>query len=236
MKAIPLRAGRCPEYPVSRPQRWLRWVLGPPVAPSGGDNAPLPCELAASTRDSVLLIDASGSMALGDWQPSRLEAAQEAAEGYVDELAGARPDARIAVIAFGSNADIKCDLTAVDRAADIKAAIRAIDLCGDTNLSAGLTAALEVQKRSRAAERQVVVLTDGESNRGDLVSWVAARLRARAVLECVGIGGSPQDVNERLLKSIASKDPTGRPRYRWIGDKRQLVDHYRKLAGRITRT
>ena len=62
------------------------------------------------------------------------------------------------------------------------------------------------------------------------------RNRHRAINRiCVGIGGKPTDVNEKLLKSIASKYPDSSPRYRWIGDKKGLVQHFHQLAGRITR-
>lgn len=45
-----------------------------------------------------------------------------------------------------------------------------------------------------------------------------------------------EEVNEEILKSIASCHPDGTPRYRWIGDKEQLVEHFKQLAGRITRS
>ena len=52
---------------------------------------------------------------------------------------------------------------------------------------------------------------------------------------CIGIGGAPHDVDEPLMKHIASEYPDGSKRYRWIGDKERLAQHFHCLAGRITR-
>ncbi len=45
-------------------------------------------------RDSVLIIDASGSMYDTDWEPSRLEAAKQAAVAFLRRLLSEEPDAR----------------------------------------------------------------------------------------------------------------------------------------------
>ena len=53
---------------------------------------------------------------------------------------------------------------------------------------------------------------------------------------CIGIGGTPHDVDESLMRDIASEYPDGSKRYRWIGDKERLAQHFHCLAGRITRS
>jgi len=64
---------------------------------------------------------------------------------------------------------------------------------------------------------------------------VSDRLRDIATVECVGIGGTPEEVDEDLLRYIASSYPDGSKRYRWIGDRKRLVEHFHNLAGGITR-
>jgi Mg-chelatase subunit ChlD len=73
-----------------------------------------------------------------------------------------------------------------------------------TNITAGLNQALGILKRTTAVTAQVVLLTDGHHNCGRGHEAVAADLRKTAVLETNGIGGSPADVDEALLKSISS--------------------------------
>ena len=98
---------------------------------------------------------------------------------------------------------------------------------------AGLKGALGLLKNP-ASPAQVVLLTDGQNTGKDPIA-LAERLKKRAVIECVGIGGSPEDVDECLLKQIASAYPDGTRRYRWIGQKEQLIKHFHKLAGGIRR-
>ena len=78
------------------------------------------------------------------------------------------------------------------------------------------------------------VYTDGH-NTGKTPEKLADRLKEFAIIECIGIGGSPADVDESLLKRIAAAYPNGKKRYRWIGQKEQLVKHFHNLAGAIRR-
>ncbi len=190
----------------------------------------------AGPRDAVLVIDASPSMEDTDWPPSRLAAAQEAARSYVERLVSEEPDASVGIVAYDGGARKVCKLIPVRELRKLFRAIGMIsaDDGSGTNITAGLRVALKMlDGRGKAA--QTIILTDGEHNTGVGPTAVAARLRKIATLECVGIGGHPTDVNEALLKELASAYPDGSKRYRWIGDKERLVQHFRKLAGRITR-
>lgn len=195
-----------------------------------------PASLGAEPRAAVLVIDASPSMDDTDWRPSRLEAAQRAAQAYIQRLAAEEPDARVAIVAYNVRARTVCDLISVSEAKRLTRAVRSITTDSYTNITAGLKQALAILKRNGAAVCQVVLLTDGHHNSGSRPETVAVNLRKIAVLESVGIGGSPADVDEALLRSISSSYPDGSKRYRWIGDKERLVQHFHKLAGRITRS
>jgi len=81
---------------------------------------------------------------------------------------------------------------------------------------------------------RIIVLTDGEHNEGAGPYGIASRLKTKGtVIDCIGIGGTPKAVNERMLKKIASKQPDGHPRYCFIGDKEKLILKFRELAAHI---
>jgi len=186
-------------------------------------------------RNGVLIIDASGTMYATDWQPSRLGATQQAAKTFVKRLLSEEADARAAVVAYGSDAVLLCDLTPVKSQSKLEKSIDSICDMGCTNITAGLEIAWDLLKHSQR-NGQVVLLTDGWHNTGSDPKLISDKLREKAIIECIGIGGSSADVDEELLKYIASCYPDGSKRYRWIGDKQNLVQHFHNLAGRIVRT
>ncbi len=225
-----------PSSPFQRIARAIRPLLfetdptPEPLILSSGDG------VVVITRHSVLVIDCSGSMNNGDWPPSRLAAAKEAARTYVRQLALNEPNAQVGVIAFSGSAQTVIPLTPVTESPRIETAIETIDIGSSTDVVAGLREVRSLLPRNATVDQQVILLTDGQHVEHGDPRNEAARLRKHAVIECVGIGGQPSDVDEELLKAIASVDAQGQPRYRWIGDKAQLVAHYRQLAGRLSRT
>jgi hypothetical protein len=85
--------------------------------------------------------------------------------------------------------------------------------------------------------RRIVMLSDGGHNEGGSPLMVASRLKdAGVVIDCIGIGGSSHDVDEELLKKIASSNPDGSVRYCFIGDKQTLIEKYETLALHIRPT
>jgi len=81
---------------------------------------------------------------------------------------------------------------------------------------------------------RIILLTDGDHNQGGSPLSIANRLKnTGVVIDCIGIGGSPSDVNETLLKQIASRNPDGSARYWFIGDQEKLVKTYETLARHI---
>lgn len=205
------------------------------VFPDGHKNTqPAPAN-SSETRNCVLVLDASGSMLDNDWKPSRLAAAKEAANTFCDRLQKEQPNASVAIVAFGDGSKIHCNLTKAFEFAKLSKAIDRIRCLGATNMQAGCQSARNILVRYIGTESQVVLLTDGH-NTGRSPKEIAKELRQFAVIESVGIGGSPADVDEELLKEISSAYPDGTKRYRWIGDKEKLVEHFHNLAGGITRS
>jgi len=82
--------------------------------------------------------------------------------------------------------------------------------------------------------RRIILLTDGEHNGLSNPEKVADRLKNTGVIiDCIGIGGTPKDVDEKLLKKIASRDRNGSIRYCFIGNKQSLLRKYETLAHHI---
>ena len=187
-----------------------------------------------NARSAALVIDASTSMESADEWRSRLAEAKAAAVAYAKRLRATEPGSRIAVVAFGQSAKTICCLVPVREVCLLEHAIQSIDTSAGTNMTAGLNRALRAFD-GVPANGHVIVFADGHHNYGDDPRNVARRLRDIATVECVGVGASPADVNELLLRGIASAYPDGSKRYRWIGDPERIADHVQHYTGRITR-
>ena len=202
-----------------------------PSRPAEGELRTLP----SGPRDCVLVLDASPSMADTDWAPSRLAGAQAAAIAFCQRLAVDLPDARVAVVAYGESAEVLCPLTPARMLQSLREAISRIGFINATNIASGVQAAFELLV---AAGRpgQVVLLSDGHNNRGPSPRTVAELIKRLAIVETVGIGGTPWCVDAALLKAIASFHPNGSKRYRWIGNRNNLIEHFDALAGGLSRS
>jgi len=186
-------------------------------------------------RNSIITIDVSPSMELKDWKPSRLDAALEAAKTFVARLREEEPSASVGIITYHRSAEIIVKPMKGGDYLHIQNAIDSIRTGPATSLGAGLKAALSLV-RSRWGANQVILLSDGRNNCGPDPRPIADRLKKLAVIECVGIGGSRDDVDEDLLRHIASSRPDGSKRYRWIGDEKALVEQFHSFAGRLGRS
>ena len=82
--------------------------------------------------------------------------------------------------------------------------------------------------------KRIIMLTDGEHLGNTSPIGMADKLKAIGVIiDCIGIGGSPQDIDEAMLKAIASRNPDGTIRYCFIGDQQTLLRKYNALAHHI---
>ncbi len=204
----------------------------------------------------VLAIDASPSMHDTDWPPSRLQAATEAAIALVKRKTQIAPHDEVGALAYANSSWWLAHPDVVGKYQNRTCrSIKRISTSGATNITSALLRAKPVllERRSRslldrlifpgtATESakvipRIILLTDGHHN-DDSDPLPAARdlKEAGVCIDCIGIGGSPNDVDEDLLKEIASKHADGvTPRYAFIGDKSELIQKFEELAGRITR-
>ncbi len=179
-----------------------------------------------------LCIDVSGSMAFTDYSPSRLNGAVLASKRYCKVLAAREPDTLVGLVAFSDEALVHCPLVPVrERQATLLAALRGLEISGGTHIGDGLKlAGHELARVPSPVNPTIILLTDGESNGGADPLVVARDLKRRGVqLDIIGIGGSPEDVNEPDLKRMASIVDE-KVRYWFIDSVDELVQRFEVLA------
>lgn len=212
----------------------LKDILHETSHPSVQEHSGRTSNPGASNRVSILLIDASGSMEEQDYPPSRLGAAKKAAQNFVERLAQEDPIANIAVVSYSDQSQMEVELTAASNQKYICQKINQIHTQSFTNITSALVMSLNILGQNHA-NNQVVLLSDGYHNEGNNPLQAAKELKKCAIIECIGIGGSPKEVDADLLRNIASAYPNGSKRYHWIGDTQKLVQHFHHLAGRLVR-
>jgi Ca-activated chloride channel family protein len=152
--------------------------------------------------DIMLAIDLSPSMAAEDFQPSnRLVVAKQTARDFIRQ----REHDRVGLVAFAATAFNQCPLT-LDHAALLEL-LDDLDfgLAEDgTAIGMGLATAVAGLRESKTPSKVVVLLTDGQNNRGAIDPLTGAELarafgvKVYAVL--VGRGGVvPVPVDDPLL-------------------------------------
>ena len=195
---------------------------------SGADTA----EVNTGPIVVVYVVDRSSSMSMEDYPPSRFEAAINAIAVHLEVLSQASYNAYAAVICFDDYSEIALPLTHIKKYKQIEKALRSLaPKWGGTDIAKGLQEATDVLERCsiQNPSRTVLLLTDGHG--GDPIAESnTLKQQHNATIDVVGIGGTRQDVNESLLKQVATTDPDGHNHYRFIKDAHSLKLHYRELA------
>jgi Ca-activated chloride channel homolog len=165
--------------------------------------------------DIALVLDLSSSMLADDFYPNRFEAARTIA----DEFIRARPSDRIGLIVFAGQAYTQAPLTLDHSFLRSMLAQLQMGLIEDgTAIGTGIATATARLRDSEAASRVMVLLTDGENNRGEIDPSTAAEIAAALGVRiyAVGIGsdrvggrgflggGEVAAVDEALLEQIAA--------------------------------
>jgi Ca-activated chloride channel family protein len=123
--------------------------------------------------DIVIALDISSSMLARDFAPDRLEAAKNVAMEFIS----GREHDRMGLVVFAGEAFTQCPLT-TDRAVllnlfkDIKSGL----IEDGTAIGNGLATAVNRIKDSEAVSRVIILLTDGENNRGEVAPMTAAEI------------------------------------------------------------
>ena len=138
-------------------------------------------------RDVLVLLDLSRSMNAGDLAPSRLAVAKHAAL----EIVRGSPGDRVGLVVFGGSAFLQLPLT-LDRAAfeQFLETASSSDLSDiSTNLSAAFrTAATVFEHEADPGYRVALVVSDGESLRGNLDQGIGLLSRLGVRTFALGVG------------------------------------------------
>ena len=156
--------------------------------------------------DLVLALDVSGSMALRDLHPNRLEAAKRLAADFLARRAGDR----LALVAFAGDAYSLAPLTTdYDLLRENLASLRLGLIENDgTAIGTALGVATNRLRESTAKSRVIILLSDGESNSGALDPLLAAQLAHAYGIRIYTIG-----LGQDGFVPFDTDSATGRPRY-----------------------
>lgn len=193
--------------------------------------------------DIMISLDISGSMLAMDLKPNRIEAAKNVA---IDFIKG-RPNDRMGLVIFAAESFTQCPLTLdhtvlINLFNDVKLGM----LEDGTAIGMGLATAVNRIKDSDAKSKVIILLSDGENNRGAIAPLQAGEIAKtfgiRVYTVGVGtIGTAPMPINtvfgqqtqdvevridEEMLKEIA--DMTGGKYFR-ATDNRALANIYQEI-------
>lgn len=181
---------------------------------------------------TVFVIDVSGSMYDPyDGRYTKLEAAIRANTTMVLNKAQIDPYDEVGIVSFDTRANVLLSLCPIySQKQQIIGTLQAIQFGGGTDINVGLKAARDVFDWQRNdVVRRIVLLTDGH---GGHPLQTAEDLKQRGVvIDVIGVGGNPYNVDEKLLRKVASVIE-GEVRYRFIKDQQTLVAHYTQLANK----
>ena len=123
--------------------------------------------------DIVIALDISSSMMAMDFKPNRIEAAKDIAIQFIS----GRTNDRFGLVIFSGESFTQCPLT-TDHATVINLfnGIESGMIEDGTAIGNGLATAVSRLKESNAISKVVILLTDGDNNRGEIAPVTAAEL------------------------------------------------------------
>lgn len=123
--------------------------------------------------DIMLAMDISGSMLAEDFRPNRLAAAKEVAKDFIK----GRPSDRIGLVVFSGESFTQCPLTSDHNILiTLLDEIRSGMIEDGTAIGDGLATSVSRLKESDAVSKVIILLTDGENNRGFIDPQSAAEI------------------------------------------------------------
>lgn len=179
--------------------------------------------------DIMIALDISGSMLAEDFKPNRLEASKSVANEFILS----RPNDNIGLVLFAGKSFTQCPLT-TDHAVLINLfnSIEYGMIEDGTAIGLGLANAVNRLRESPSRSKVVILLTDGDNNRGDIAPLTAAELAKAFDIRVYTIG-----VGSHGMVNIPVQTPLGR-RYQQIDsafDEQPLKDIAELTGGQYFR-
>ncbi|MCY4171200.1 MAG: VWA domain-containing protein [Bacteroidetes bacterium] len=177
----------------------------------------------AEGLDIILVLDTSTSMRAEDFKPNRFEAARDVASDFID----GRISDRIGLIVFAAKAYTQAPLTLdYQFLQSMLSEVKVGAIQDGTAIGTALATAVNRLKDTVAESKVIILLTDGQNNRGEIdpvtASEVAATLGVRIYAIGVGTYGEapfyvdspfggrqrqmvPVEIDEDMLRSITDQ-------------------------------
>ena len=135
--------------------------------------------------DIVLALDISSSMLAQDLKPDRLKAAISVADDFIEQ----RVNDRIGLVVFAGESFTQCPITSdhdvlINLLQEVKTGL----IEDGTAIGMGLANAVNRLKESEAKSKIVILLTDGENNKGDISPVTAAEIAQNFDIRVYTIG------------------------------------------------
>ena len=188
-------------------------------------------DVPAEGIDIVIAIDTSSSRTQTDFGgQSRISATKKVVINFLDGL----KNDRAGIVLFSAEAMVLSPLTLDYKAAQkLVQPIEAGKILRDgTAIGTGLATALNAVRGSSARSKVVVLLTDGQSNTGDISPMDAAQMAKVFGIRVYTIGAVPNgvragiDVDEQLMRQMAQ---TSGGQYYRAGDETALQNVYAEI-------
>lgn len=123
--------------------------------------------------DVIVAIDVSSSMFAQDFKPNRLESAKKTAMSFIQN----RPNDRIGIVAYEGEAYTQAPLTTDHQLLmQLLADVQSGQVEQGTAIGSGLITAVNRLYESEAKSKVIILLTDGENNKGDIDPLTAAQV------------------------------------------------------------
>ncbi len=161
--------------------------------------------------DMMIALDTSGSMWAEDLKPDRMTAAKNVVKEFIYD----RKNDRLGLVVFGSTSFTQCPLTLDhDILLDLLSRIK-VGMAGEaTAIGLAEVTALNRLRRSEAKSKVIILITDGESNSGEIDPIDAAKLAndMNVKIYTIGIGspeGAPMPVYVPGQGKLYARNPDG---------------------------
>ena len=195
--------------------------------------------------DIMMVLDTSTSMRAEDFQPNRFEAARQVGAEFINS----RTSDRVGLIVFAAKAFTQAPLTLdYDFLTELLNEVEVGVIEDGTAIGTALAMAVNRLKDTEAASKVIILLTDGQNNRGELSPETAAEVAQTMGVRIYSIGVGqhgeapfptnspfsgrstrmvPIEIDEEMLQSVANM--TG-GRYFRATNNRALRDIYSEIG------